>query len=100
MATEAFHVEAFVFVVILVIYVLASHIIENRNIPYLHESSIAIIMGILTAVFSKYVLQPLARPLTKKLTSAMNYFSHSFCLLSSSQPATASGSRSFFKTLV
>lgn len=44
--------------IILVIYVLTSHIIENRKIPYLHESSIAIFMGILTSVISKYVPSP------------------------------------------
>ncbi len=62
MATEAFHVEAFIFVIILIIYVLTSHIIENKKIPYLHESSIAIIMGILTAIISKYVSQHIKRP--------------------------------------
>lgn len=55
MSPDPFHVEAFIFVMILVVYVLTSHIIESRKIPYLHESSIAIMMGMLTAVISKYV---------------------------------------------
>ena len=62
MSAETFHVEALIFVIILVIYVLTSHIIENRKIPYLHESSIAIIMGILTAIISKYVRTLLPGP--------------------------------------
>jgi len=60
MSAETLHVEALIFVIILVIYVLTSHIIENRKIPYLHESSIAIMMGILTAIISKYVRRPLS----------------------------------------
>ena len=56
MSAETFHVEALIFVVILVVYVLTSHIIENKKIPYLHEASIAIIMGLLTSLISKYVL--------------------------------------------
>jgi hypothetical protein len=56
MSTETFHVEAFIFVIILIIYVLTSHIIENKKVPYTHESSIAILMGIITALISKYVI--------------------------------------------
>ncbi len=40
---------------ILIVYVLTSHVIENHRIPYLHESSIAILMGIVTAAIAKYV---------------------------------------------
>ena len=39
MSAETFHVEALIFVLILGIYVLTSHIIENKKIPYLHESN-------------------------------------------------------------
>lgn len=58
MSAETFHVEAFIFVIILIVYVLTSHVIENRKVPYLHESSIAILMGVLTAGISKYVMLP------------------------------------------
>ena len=66
MSAETFHLEALIFVIILVIYVLTSHIIENKKISYLHESSIAIIMGILTAVISKYVPLVNTRSCTSK----------------------------------
>lgn len=52
---ESFHVEAFIFVIILMVYVLASDLIENKRVPYIHESAIAILMGIITAVILKYV---------------------------------------------
>ena len=84
MSPEPFHVEALIFVIILLVYVLTSHIIENRKIPYLHESSIAIFMGILTAVTSKYVPLLLPRPSGNKLTSAMN------CSSPSSSPPSSS----------
>lgn len=98
MAAEAFHVEALIFVLILVVYVLTSHIIDNKKIPYLHESSIAIIMGVITAVVSKYVLIPAGRPSGRKSTSPTNYSSPSSSLPSYSRPATASGSPSSLKT--
>jgi len=62
MTAETFHVEALIFVFILMVYVLTSHVIEKRKIIYLHESSIAILMGIITAIVSKYVLQLAYRP--------------------------------------
>lgn len=52
---ETFDVEAFIFVIILVVYVLMSHVIESKKVPYLHESTIAILMGVMTAVIAKYV---------------------------------------------
>jgi hypothetical protein len=97
MSAEAFHVEALIFVVILVIYVLTSHIIENRKIPFVHESSIAIIMGIVTSVISKYVPNNPLRPSARRSTSAMNSSLHSSCLPSSSQPDTPSENLCFSK---
>jgi len=34
--SESFHVEAFIFVIILIVYVLTSDIIESKRIPYIH----------------------------------------------------------------
>lgn len=53
---EVLTLEATFFVVILLLYVLSSHIIEARKIPYLHESTLAIIMGALIGAFAKYVI--------------------------------------------
>lgn len=53
---ETFSVEAFIFIIILVFYVLTSHIVEFKKVPYLHESSMAILMGIITAAIAKYAL--------------------------------------------
>jgi sodium/hydrogen exchanger-like protein 6/7 len=53
---ETFSVEALIFIIILVFYVLTSHIVEFRKIPYVHESSMAILMGIITAAIAKYAL--------------------------------------------
>lgn len=55
MSEESFSLEAFIFVIILIIYILTSHLIEVRKVPYLHESTMAIFMGVLTAAFAKYV---------------------------------------------
>lgn len=52
---DLFGVEAFIFVIILVIYILTSHLIEMKKVPYLHESTMAILMGALTATLAKYV---------------------------------------------
>lgn len=54
---ETFSVEAFIFVIILVFYVLTSHIVEFKKVPYVHESSMAITMGMITATIAKYALK-------------------------------------------
>jgi hypothetical protein len=97
MSAETFHVEALIFVIILMIYVLTSHIIENKKIPYLHESSIAIIMGILTAVISKYVRPAIIRSCTSKSTSLMSSSSHSSFPPSSFQQVIVLGNPSSSK---
>jgi NhaP-type Na+/H+ or K+/H+ antiporter len=74
MSTETFHVEAFIFVIILIVYVLMSHVIENRKVPYAHESSIAILMGIITAFISKYVLLPPIQVLDKQINFSNDFF--------------------------
>ena len=66
MGEETFSLEAFIFVIILIFYILTSHLIEVRKVPYLHESTMAIFMGILTAAFAKYVHDNCLRAWTKK----------------------------------
>ena len=99
MSTETFHVEAFIFVIILIVYVLTSHVIENKRVPYAHESSIAILMGIITAFISKYVRTNICRSSINKLTSPMTFSLSSSYPLSSSPLDIALGNRSFFKIL-
>jgi hypothetical protein len=53
---ETFSAEACIFVIILVFYVLTSHVVELKKVPYVHESSMAILMGMITAAISKYAL--------------------------------------------
>ena len=50
-----FSIVASIFVAILTVYVMLSYLIELNKIKYIHESTVAIVMGILTAVFCKYV---------------------------------------------
>jgi hypothetical protein len=71
MSAEAFHLEALIFVIILVVYVLTSHVIENKKVSYIHESGIAIVMGMLTAFISKYVSPQQSRLSAKKSSSPM-----------------------------
>jgi hypothetical protein len=49
-----------IFAIILVVYITTAHIIDIKKVPFLHESTVSIVMGILCALFFKYV--------TKKLT--------------------------------
>jgi len=53
---ETFSAEACIFVIILIFYVLTSHVVELKKVPYVHESSMAILMGMITAAISKYAL--------------------------------------------
>ncbi|CAD8174885.1 unnamed protein product [Paramecium pentaurelia] len=50
-----FQVEALIVVIILVSYILTAHIIAVKRIKFLHESVVAILMGIVTALFIKYI---------------------------------------------
>jgi hypothetical protein len=45
-------IEALLIAVILIIYILASHIIQVKEIPYIHESSLAILLGLLLQLFT------------------------------------------------
>ena len=99
MSTETFHVEAFIFVVILIIYVLTSHIIENRKVPYMHESSIAILMGVVTAIISKYVVFGVFRYSISRSTFPMISSLQSYSRPSSSRQGIVSGNRCFFRIL-
>lgn len=45
-----------VFLLNLAIYVLASYFIEKHSVPFLHESTIAICLGLITAIILKYAL--------------------------------------------
>jgi hypothetical protein len=54
-------VEALVFLLNLAVYVLASYFIEQRRIALLHESAIAVCLGLITALFIKYVQVALCR---------------------------------------
>lgn len=55
MEDESFSIEALIFIVILVIYILASYYINKLQISFLHESTVAIFLGFLTALFLKFV---------------------------------------------
>ncbi len=46
---------ASIFVGILTVYVMLSYLIELKKIKFIHESTVAIAMGVLMAVFCKYV---------------------------------------------
>ena len=43
------------FMVIIAIYILASYFIEKYRVPFLHESTIAIVLGLFTAVVLQFV---------------------------------------------
>ena len=77
MSEETFSLEAFIFVIILIIYILTSHLIEVKKVPYLHESTMAIFMGVLTAAFAKYVQTIFFRAWEKKSSFQTSSFSPS-----------------------
>jgi len=52
---ESFSLEALIFLLILAVYVLASYFIDKYKVAFLHESTIAICLGFLTAIFLKFV---------------------------------------------
>jgi hypothetical protein len=61
MSDSTFPIEALIFILILTFYVLVSGIIERKKILYLHESTVAIFLGFLTALFANFVLRHLKR---------------------------------------
>ena len=71
---ETFSVEAFIFVIILVFYTLTSHVVQFKKIPYLHESTVAIFMGILTAAFAKYVRKFVIQILKQQISFSNELF--------------------------
>jgi hypothetical protein len=55
MEDESFSIEALIFVTILALYVLTSYYINKLQLTFLHESTVAIFLGFLTALFLKLV---------------------------------------------
>lgn len=67
---------ASIFVAILTVYVMLSYLIELKKIKFIHESTVAIAMGVLTAVFCKYV----SLDLLKRASSQQYHFRTRFSL--------------------
>ena len=59
--TNMLSIEALLVVIVLIIYILTSHIIKlkkvkiNKKITFIHESSVAIILGLASALITKTV---------------------------------------------
>jgi len=79
MEDESFSIEALIFILILVIYILASYYINKLQISFLHESTVAIFLGFLTALFLKLVIHRRNRSWKSKSHFRTSYFSHYSC---------------------
>lgn len=56
MEDETFSIEVLIFATVLAIYVLASYYIKRWEFTFLHESTVAIFLGFITALVLKFVL--------------------------------------------
>lgn len=73
---HAFSLEALIFLLVLAVYVLASYFIDKYKVAFLHESTIAICLGFLTALLLKLVRLSLLRPWEQASSSQRTFSSH------------------------